>query len=59
MNMVRFRRRSLDGNGRVGAIQSAYSKGEMPLLKRLAENSGAGSVEGAALGLARPALGIG
>lgn len=51
VNLVRFRERSLDGNGTGWDAYSRYSKGDMPLLKKVgATILWAGHVEGAALG---------
>jgi uncharacterized protein (DUF1330 family) len=51
LNLVRFRERSLDGNGSGWDAYSRYSKGDMPLLKKVGGTIlWAGHVEGAALG---------
>jgi uncharacterized protein (DUF1330 family) len=51
VNLVRFRERSLDGNGSGWDAYSRYSKGDMPLLKKVGGTIlWAGHVEGAALG---------
>lgn len=51
VNLVRFRERSLDGNGTGWDAYSRYSKGDMPLLKKVGGTIlWAGHVEGAALG---------
>ncbi len=51
VNLVRFRERSLDGNGSGWDAYSRYSKGDMPLLKKVGGTIiWAGNVEGAALG---------
>ena len=51
VNLVRFRERSLDGNGSGWDAYSRYSKGDMPLLKRVGGTViWAGTVEGASLG---------
>lgn len=51
VNLVRFRERSLDGNGSGWDAYSRYSKGDMPLLKKVRGTIiWAGNVEGAALG---------
>ena len=52
VNLVRLRERSLDGNGSGWDAYSRYSKGDMPLLKRVGGTIvWAGHVEGAALGV--------
>ena len=51
VNLVRFRERSLDGNGSGWDAYSRYSKGDMPLLKKVGGTViWAGNVEGAVLG---------
>jgi uncharacterized protein (DUF1330 family) len=51
VNLVRFRERSLDGNGSGWDAYSRYSKGGMPLLKKVGGTVlWAGTVEGVALG---------
>ena len=51
VNLVRFRERSLDGNGSGWDAYSRYSKGDMPLLKKVGGTIlWAGHVEGAAVG---------
>ena len=46
VNLVRFRQRSLDGNGSGWDAYSRYSKGDMPLLKRVAvRKSGQGMLK--------------
>ena len=51
VNLVRFRERSLDGNGSGWDAYSRYSKADMPLLKRVGGTIlWAGHVEGASLG---------
>jgi uncharacterized protein (DUF1330 family) len=51
VNLVRFRQHSLDGNGSGWDAYSRYSKGDMPLLKKVGGTIlWAGHVEGAALG---------
>ncbi len=51
VNLVRFRDRSLDGNGTGWDAYSRYSKADMPLLKRVGGTIlWAGNVAGAALG---------
>ena len=51
VNLVRFRERSLDGNGTGWDAYSRYSKADMPLLKRVGGTIlWAGHVEGAAVG---------
>jgi uncharacterized protein (DUF1330 family) len=51
VNLVRFRKRSLDGNGTGWDAYSRYSKGDMPLLKKVGGTViWAGHVEGAAAG---------
>ena len=51
VNLVRFRQRSLDGNGSGWEAYSRYSKGDMPLLKKVGGTIlWAGHVEGAAVG---------
>ena len=51
VNLVRFRERSLDGNGSGWDAYSRYSKGDMPLLKKVGGTIiWAGNVEGAVLG---------
>ena len=51
VNLVRFRERSLDGNGSGWDAYSRYSKGDMPLLKKVGGTViWAGNVEGASLG---------
>ena len=51
VNLVRFRERSLDGNGSGWDAYSRYSKADMPLLKRVGGTIlWAGRVEGAAVG---------
>lgn len=51
VNLVRFRERSLDGSGSGWDAYSLYSKGDMPLLKKVGGTIlWAGHVEGVALG---------
>ena len=51
VNLVRFREISLDGNGSGWDAYSRYSKGDMPLLKKVGGTIlWAGHVEGAAFG---------
>ncbi len=51
VNLVRFRQNSLDGNGSGWDAYSRYSKGDMPLLKKVGGTIlWAGHAEGAALG---------
>ena len=51
VNLVRFRERSLDGNGSGWDAYSRYSKADMPLLKKVGGTViWAGHVEGAAVG---------
>ena len=51
VNLVRFRERSLDGEGSGWDAYSRYSKGDMPLLKKVGGTVlWAGHVEAAALG---------
>ena len=51
VNLVRFRERSLDRNGSGWDAYSRYSKGDMPLLKKVGGTViWAGHVEGASLG---------
>ena len=51
VNLVRFRDRSLDGNGSGWDAYSRYSKGDMPLLRKVGGTViWAGHVEGASLG---------
>ncbi len=51
VNLVRFRERSRDGNGSGWDAYQRYSKGDMPLLKKVGGTViWAGHVEGAALG---------
>lgn len=51
VNLVRFRERSLDGNGSGWDAYSRYSKADMPLLKRVGGTIlWAGHVEGVAFG---------
>jgi uncharacterized protein (DUF1330 family) len=51
VNLVRFRERSLDGNGSGWDAYHRYSKGDMPLLKKVGGTIlWAGHAEGAALG---------
>ena len=51
VNLVRFRERSLDGNGSGWDAYSRYSKGDMPLLKKVGGTIiWAGNLEGAVLG---------
>ena len=51
VNLVRFRERSRDGNGSGWDAYSRYSKGDMPLLKKVGGTViWAGTVEGASLG---------
>jgi len=51
VNLVRFRERSRDGNGTGWDAYSRYSKGDMPLLKKVGGTIlWAGHVEGAAVG---------
>jgi len=51
VNLVRFRERSLDGNGSGWDAYSRYSKGDMPLLKKVGGTVlWAGHVEGVAFG---------
>ena len=51
VNLVRFRERSLDGEGSGWDAYSRYSKGDMPLLKRVGGTViWAGNIEGVSLG---------
>ncbi len=51
VNLVRFRERSLDGDGSGWDAYARYSKGDMPLLKKVGGTIiWAGTVEGASLG---------
>ena len=51
VNLVRFRELSLDGDGSGWDAYSRYSKGDMPLLKKVGGTLiWAGTVEGASLG---------
>jgi len=51
VNLVRFRERSLDGNGSGWDAYTRYSQADMPLLKRVGGTVlWAGHVEGAAVG---------
>lgn len=51
VNLVRFRERSLDGNGSGWDAYSRYSKGDMPLLKKVGGTViWAGRVEGVSMG---------
>ncbi len=51
VNLVRFRERSADGNGSGWDAYSRYSRGDMPLLKKVGGTIlWAGHVKGAALG---------
>ena len=51
VNLMRFRERSLDGNGSGRDAYSRYSKGDMPLLKKVGGTViWAGAVEGVSLG---------
>lgn len=51
INLVRFRERSLDGNGSGWDAYARYSKGDMPLLKQVGGTViWAGNVEGSAYG---------
>ncbi len=51
VNLVRFREHSLDGKGSGWDAYSRYSKGDMPLLKKVGGTIiWAGHIEGAALG---------
>lgn len=51
VNLVKFRQRSLDGNGTGWDAYQRYSKGDMPLLKKVGGTVlWAGSVEGASVG---------
>ena len=51
VNLVRFRERSRDGNGTGWDAYSRYSRGDMPLLKKVGGTVlWAGHVEGVALG---------
>lgn len=51
VNLVRFRERSLDGNGSGWDAYARYSKGDMPLLKKVGGTViWAGTVEGASFG---------
>ena len=51
VNLVRFRERSLDGNGSGWDAYSRYSKGDMPLLKKVGGTViWAGNVEGVSVG---------
>ena len=51
VNLVRFRERSRDGNGTGWDAYSRYSKGDMPLLKKVGGTIvWAGHVEGVAVG---------
>lgn len=56
VNLVRFRERSLDGNGSGWDAYARYSKGDMPLLKKVGGTViWAGTVEGASFGDLRDA----
>ena len=51
VNLVRFRKRSRDGNGSGWDAYTRYSKGDMPLLKKVGGTVlWAGHVEGVAVG---------
>jgi len=51
VNLVRFRARSLDGNGSGWDAYARYSKGDMPLLKKVGGTViWAGHVEGVSIG---------
>lgn len=51
VNLVRFRERSLDGNGSGWDAYARYSKGDMPLLKKVGGTViWAGNVEGVSVG---------
>ena len=51
VNLVRFRERSLDGEGSGWDAYSRYSKGDMPLLKKVGGTViWAGNIEGVSLG---------
>jgi uncharacterized protein (DUF1330 family) len=51
VNLVRFRERSLDGNGFGWDAYARYSKGDMPLLKKVGGTIlWAGRIEGVSLG---------
>ena len=51
VNLVRFRKQSLDGDGSGWDAYSRYSKGDMPLLKKVGGTVlFAGTLEGVALG---------
>ena len=51
VNLVRFRERSLDGSGSGWDAYSRYSKGDMPLLKKVGGTIiWAGNVEGVSVG---------
>lgn len=51
VNLVRFREQSLDGNGSGWDAYSRYSKGDMPLLKKVGGTIiWAGTVEGVSVG---------
>lgn len=51
VNLVRFRERSLDGNGSGWDAYARYSKGDMPLLKKVGGTIiWAGTVEGVSVG---------
>ena len=51
VNLVRFRERSLDGNGSSWDAYARYSKGDMPLLKRVGGTIiWTGTVEGVSVG---------
>ena len=51
VNLLRFRERSLNGNGSGWDAYSRYSKGDMPLLKKVGGTVlWAGHIEGAAVG---------
>lgn len=52
VNLVRFRERSLDGNGTGWDAYTRYSKGDMPLIKKVGGTVlWAGHVEGVAFGV--------
>ncbi len=51
VNLVRFREQSLDGNGSGWDAYSRYSKGDMPLLKKVGGTViWAGNIEGVSVG---------
>ena len=60
VNLVRFRKRSRDGSGSGWDAYTRYSKGDMPLLKKVGGTVlWAGHVEGAAVATSVPGDGTG